>query len=300
MSPSLWSRQLTAIAALLAGFGCGSEAPDPCADDPELCEGAPEILQVFVRERIDPAAPPPWRLAFGNHPAAAPDDDGSVFDAVTKQAEMHVILDQPLDAGSLVRGNGLANDSARVLCQGDDVPVDFETSSYRAAANQAAASADELPAVLGPAIVVRVEDALRTSAECELRFPGVIDSEGMAIFNVAEPFFYTEGLLLLDASPAPGSIDVSVDVEIFARFNAPIATTHTHYIELRDGSDNVATGTERVADDPFAVELLPPAGGLAHATTYRVVMRPGMEDIHGGVLADEASFTFTTSPTTGE
>lgn len=286
--------------ALAACGGCGNGAPDPCAEDEALCEGAPEILQVFVRERVEGQTPAPWRLAFGEHPAAAPDDDGSVIDALVKQARIEVIVDQPLDRAVLVSGDGLTEGMAQVLCQGLEMNVDFSSSTYRPEVSQTAASTADLPAALGPAIAIQIDDALRTDSECELRFPGVVDDEGLAIFNVSEPFFHTESLHLLDASPTPDAVDVPVDVDIRLRFNAPIADSYTNYVELLDGSDNVAAGTARVEDDPFAVEIVSPAGGLAYATTYRVVMRPGMQDAHGGVLGEEASFTFTTSPVTGD
>lgn len=286
--------------ALALWGGCGENLPDPCAEDESLCEGAPEILQVFVKERLPDAAVPVWRLAYGQHPAAAPDDDGSVLDATTKQAHIELILDQPLAREGLVASGGLVAGAVGVVCEGAEMNVDPSASSYRAEVNQAAASTSELPDALGPAVVIAIEDALRTDSECKLELAGVVDDEGLGISNASAPFFHTEPLLLLDATPVPEAIDVPVDAEIRLRFNAPVDERYTSYVSLMDGSSNVASGTARVEEDPFAVEVLPPAGGLAHATTYRVLVHPGMQDVHGGALPEEASFTFTTSPVTGE
>jgi hypothetical protein len=69
-------------------------------------EGPPEILQVFVRERVenpdDGSIGPGLRLAFGDHPDAGEEDDREVTDAIAStEQRIRIVIDELLLGNSL-------------------------------------------------------------------------------------------------------------------------------------------------------------------------------------------------------
>jgi hypothetical protein len=83
-------RTILFLVVALAGCDGGSPAP----------AGAPEVLQVFARERVDGELVP--RLAYGDHPDIGDDDDRVVDAAVARDGQrLRVVLDQLLVGNDL-------------------------------------------------------------------------------------------------------------------------------------------------------------------------------------------------------
>ena len=128
---------------------------------------------------------------------------------------------------------------------------------------------------------------------------GAISQEGVAL---AEPFalaLRTIGYLeVAEVLPAPGSEAVDTDSVITVIFNRPVVPL-------------VAAEEQDTLPDPLALDppvegqgewvntsiyLFTPADGLRGGTTYTATVRAGLEDVTGGVLAEDYTWTFTTLP----
>ena len=83
-------------------------------------------------------------------------------------------------------------------------------------------------------------------------------------------------------------------------FSEPVAsaTLTTATVQLFEGTSPVSGTPRLIAGSLFAVEFVPNED-LAPTTTYRVVVRQGVQDLDGDPLEAEVATDFTTTATTG-
>jgi len=119
---------------------------------------------------------------------------------------------------------------------------------------------------------------------------------------LAEPFtltLRTIGFLeVAEVLPAPGAEAVDTDSVITVIFNRPVVPLVT--VEEQD------TLPDPLALDPpvegqgewlnTSIYLFTPAEGLRGGTSYTATVRAGLEDVTGGLLAEDYTWTFTTLP----
>lgn len=170
--------------------------------------GPPEVVQVFVRERVDGELAP--RLAFGDHPDIGDDDDRDVTDAVARDGQrIRVVVDQLLrgnrleevacadgswgrvpddatyqdvaartcsDAGGILDrdGDGAIDDTRLIdgavvlTCDGAVVPLDPQRSYWQPSGSQALSTIG--PDSLGPAIAIVTSAGMPPGSTCTIGF----------------------------------------------------------------------------------------------------------------------------------
>ena len=96
-------------------------------------------------------------------------------------------------------------------------------------------------------------------------------------------------------SPIDGAVDVAVDAAITATFSEGLdpATVGSTTFELRDGANNLVTATVSY-DAVSQMATLTPGGALANGTVYSALIKTGVTDVAGNVLAGDYSWSFTT------
>lgn len=128
---------------------------------------------------------------------------------------------------------------------------------------------------------------------------GARSAAGVAL---AEPFalaLRTIGYLeVAEVLPAPGAASVDIDSAITVIFNRPV-------VPLVTVEEQAALPHPLRFDPPVegqgewintSIYLFTPAEGLRGGTTYTVAVEAGLEDVTGGVLAEDFVWTFTTLP----
>ncbi|NWF61074.1 MAG: DUF4082 domain-containing protein [Fischerella sp.] len=102
-------------------------------------------------------------------------------------------------------------------------------------------------------------------------------------------------------TPTSGATNVSTSTTVKATFNEAMdaATINTSTFELRDGSNNLVTATVTY-DAASSTATLTPSSPLATSTTYTATVKGGtngVKDLAGNALAQNNSWSFTTSAT---
>ena len=126
---------------------------------------------------------------------------------------------------------------------------------------------------------------------------GATSAQGAALEDVFALSLQTIGYLeVSEVLPAPDTTAVDTDSVITVIFNRPVVPLVT----VEDMSD---LPQPLVFDPPVegtgewlntSIYLFTPAGELKGGTDYTVTVRAGLEDVTGGVLQDDYTWTFTT------
>ena len=136
----------------------------------------------------------------------------------------------------------------------------------------------------------------------EVTFRIGVEAQSTDGVPLAEPFalaLQTIGFLeVTEVLPAPGSEAVDVDSVITVMFNRPV-------VPLLTVEEQATLPDPLVLDPPVegqgewvntSIYLFTPDDGLRGGTTYTATVPAGLEDVTGGVLAEDFTWTFTTLP----
>ena len=128
---------------------------------------------------------------------------------------------------------------------------------------------------------------------------GATSADGAALAEPFELALRTTGYLeVAEVLPAPGSEAVDTDSVITVIFNRPVVPLVT--VDERDAlPDPLAFDPPVEGDGEWintSIYLFTPADGLRGGESYTATVRAGLEDVTGGVLAEDYVWTFTTLP----
>jgi Bacterial Ig-like domain len=304
--------------------------------DPELAseldsEGPPEVLEVNVASESAPTDPNlnaieaatfcrpgeefkvntlycPLDRDEENAPIpGARAVDGPVVDATPMAWHARFIfselidpsIEELIDTDGVITGSIAAADPFVLTCGGAEEPYE---GWYDPTGNH-------LSYPPGPGLVVFANNFIATGTACQVSLrDGVVtdkDGEGVPGDHLGPYDFSIAPLSVGASTPEDATEGVAVDINVEIAFNAPINldTTDT-LIVLVDADGNPVAGTLDFKRDPKTDEItneeiivFNPDADLAPGVAYTVTVDDGIEDIAGGLLAQEEPFTasFTTA-----
>lgn len=205
----------------------------------------------------------------------------------------------------------------RIECDGVNIPLEPVQSFYNPAGNQQITAGPLGINSLGPALILVPQNGIRTGSTCGILFnSAVTDKDGNGVCappngdinatcnpgDTSEISFGVQALALIDSDPgdAQAMVDLTNDgagnFNILMQFNAAIdATASSAAITLtEDGVDRTADVTVLASQSDQALLTLQVSGGLAAEASYELTLDTGVADIHGGVLPQAITLTFTT------
>ena len=200
------------------------------------------------------------------------------------------------------------DDSVQIVCDGQKVPLNLQTSFWQPSGNQQKPAQGGL-AVLGPAVILTPSLGLPTGTTCTIKFAEqVVDIDGNqvcapALGAITAPCTPGDTSLIswkIDtlqpdpggSAPNDGDVNVGRTATIIESFNAELKASTLSGITLRKGATNVAIvpmvgGAKRN-------QLLIMGLTLDATSVYTLTIPTTVTDILGGAVKAPIVITFTT------
>jgi len=211
--------------------------------------------------------------------------------------------------------------AVRLSCDGGDgtlgnaddifIPLNQDTTFYNPSGNQLVPAGPCGFDCLGPALVINLEDGMKTGAECGLSFQNqVIDKDlnpvcappNGDITQSCTPGdtsiirWTNEALRIQSTFPADGDTGLNIATQLLIITNASMDAASLADIQVTENGGAFAVNFSLSADDPKTIQGAPAGGTLTAGATYVVTIPVTVTDRFGGPLPQEFSFTFTTAP----